>query len=81
VHSFQTLLQDLHTIVRNTCRTPTGAQDAPTFALTTTPQQTRALALIETISLYPERGTKNTSGFLGETRFLAQQLQVNAPQD
>jgi len=53
VHSFQTLLQDLHTIVRNTCRTPTGAQDAPTFALTTTPTppQTRALALIETITL------------------------------
>jgi transposase len=53
VHSFQTLLQDLHTIVRNTCRTPTGAQDAPTFALTTTPtpQQQRALALIETITM------------------------------
>jgi len=53
VHSFQTLLQDLHTIVRNTCRPLTGAQDAPTFALTTTPtpQQTRALALIETITM------------------------------
>ena len=52
VHSFQTFVQDLHTIVRNTCRTPTVTQDAPTFALKTTPtpQQTRALALIETIT-------------------------------
>ena len=53
VHSFKTLMQDLHTLVRNTCRTSTGAQDAPTFDLTTTPtpQQNRALALIETITM------------------------------
>ena len=53
VHSFKTLMQDLHTIVRNTCRTSTDAQDAPTFALTTTPKppQKSALALIETITL------------------------------
>ncbi len=50
---FATLEFELHTIVRNTCRTPTGGQDAPTFDLTTTPtpQQQRALALIETITL------------------------------
>jgi len=53
VHGFKTLMQDLHTIVRNTCRTSAGARDAPTFDLTTTPtpQQTRALALIETITM------------------------------
>ena len=53
VHSFTTLMQDLHTIVRNTCRTTTGARDAPTFDLTTTPtpKQKRALALIDTITM------------------------------
>ena len=53
VHSFKTLMQDLHTLVRNTCRTSTGVRDASAFDLTTTPtpQQKRALALIETITM------------------------------
>ena len=35
-HSFQTLLCELQTVVRNTCRTPTSASEAPTFQITTT---------------------------------------------
>lgn len=52
VHSFQTLLAQLQTIVRNTCRTPTGGPDAPTFEVTTTPteQQQRAFGLISQIN-------------------------------
>ena len=53
VHSFQTLMQELSTIVRNTCRAPNGADDAPTFQITTTPnpKQKRALELIGHIKL------------------------------
>jgi transposase len=49
VHSFSTLLAELSTIVRNTCRTPGAAPDAPSFAVLTTPtaEQRRALELIE----------------------------------
>jgi transposase len=52
-HSFATLLGELATIVRNTCRTPGAGPDAPTFDLITTPSasQRRALALIEQIRL------------------------------
>lgn len=51
VHSFQTLMAQLQTVVRNTCRTQKGANDAPTFELTTTPndKQKRALELIAQI--------------------------------
>ena len=51
VHSFQTLMAELHGIVRNTCRTPGGATDAPTFEIITTPNSTqkRALELIAQI--------------------------------
>ncbi len=51
VHSFQTLMAQLQTIVRNTCRTPGGAADAPTFEIITTPNHTqkRALDLINQI--------------------------------
>ena len=51
VHSFQTLMATLQTIVRNTCRTPGGAPDAPTFEIITTPNQTqkRAFELIAQI--------------------------------
>ncbi len=51
VHSFKTLMQDLQTIVRNTCRTANGAQDGSMFDLTTTPtaKQIRALELISLI--------------------------------
>ena len=53
VHSFQTLMQDLQTIVRNTCRTPKSAQDAPTFQITTTAnsKQKHALELIAQIKM------------------------------
>ncbi len=53
VHSFKTLMQELQTIVRNTCRTSKGAQGAPTFQLTTTPtaKQKRALELIDKIKM------------------------------
>ncbi len=48
VHSFSTLMAELGTIVRNTCRTPSAAADAPTFDIVTTPtaSQRRALELI-----------------------------------
>jgi len=50
-HSFATLLAELGTIVRNTCRTPNAAADAPTFELLTTPnaKQQRAFELIQKI--------------------------------
>ena len=53
VHSLATLLADLATVVRNTCRTPNAGEKAPTFQILTTPtpHQRRALALIETIHL------------------------------
>ena len=48
IHSFQTRLTDLATIVRNTCCT-SSAHDAPTFTVTTqsSPLQRRALDLID----------------------------------
>ena len=51
VHSFATLLTELATLVRNTCRTPNAGADAPTFDLVTTPnpKQRRALELIQQI--------------------------------
>ncbi len=51
VHSFATLMAELATIVRNTCRTPSAGADAPTFEVTTTaePKQLRALALVQAI--------------------------------
>ena len=47
IHSFATLLTELATIVRNTCRTP-AASDAPTFTVTTqsNPLQRQAMDLI-----------------------------------
>jgi transposase len=50
-HSFQTLLRELETVVRNTCRTPNSTSDAPTFQLTTkqNEKQKRALELIDQI--------------------------------
>ncbi len=56
VHSFKTLMQDLQTIVRNTCRTAKGVgmlEDAPAFDLITTPtpKQKHALELIGLIKL------------------------------
>jgi transposase len=53
VHSFKTLLEQLSTIVRNTCVTRNAAAGAATFQMVTTPNPTqrRALELIETIGL------------------------------
>ena len=53
VHSFHSLMGELSTIVRNTCRAPNRADDAPTFQITTTPnpKQKRALELIGQIKL------------------------------
>jgi len=52
-HSFATLMAELATIVRNTCRTPSAGPDTPTFDLLTTinAKQKRALELIEQIRL------------------------------
>jgi hypothetical protein len=52
-HSFQTLIRDLETLVRNTCRTPKSASDAPTFQITTTQneKQKRALELVTQIKM------------------------------
>jgi hypothetical protein len=51
-HSFRTLMQDLASIVRNTCRTPAADDDAPTFTIVTTPnqQQRRAFDLLESLA-------------------------------
>jgi len=51
VHSFATLMAEMATVVRNTCRTPSAGADAPTFELltTATAHQQRALALIQAI--------------------------------
>ena len=53
VHSFSTLMAELATIVRNTCRTPKAGPDAPTFEVLTTPnaKQQRALDLLQPISV------------------------------
>ena len=52
VHSFRTLLEDLSSIVRNTCRTPGPVERSGTFDLLTTPTrlQRRALELIDKIN-------------------------------
>jgi hypothetical protein len=53
VHSFATLMADLATLVRNTCRSPLAAPDAPTFDILTTPsaKQQRAMNLLEQITV------------------------------
>jgi len=53
VHSFSTLMAELATLVRNTCRTPSSGADAPTFEVVTTPnvKQRQALELIQQIRL------------------------------
>ena len=52
-HSFSTLMAELSTLVRNTCRTTQEGDDAPTFTVLTTPNpiQHRALELIANIHL------------------------------
>ncbi|MDB5910064.1 MAG: hypothetical protein JWP34_4178 [Massilia sp.] len=53
VHSFGTLLTELATIVRNTCRTPSAGPDASTFHVFTNPnpKQARALELVKGINM------------------------------
>jgi transposase len=53
VHSFQTLLQQLSTIVRNTCRTRDSKAASLTFQMVTTPDasQRRALELLQAITV------------------------------
>lgn len=53
VHSFQTLLQELTTIVRDTCVTRDIQTAWPTFQMVTTPNPTqrRALELLQTIAV------------------------------
>jgi hypothetical protein len=53
VHSFRTLLNDLATIVRNTCRRKSTDEREGTFKLDTTPnaKQHEALRLIDAIRL------------------------------
>jgi transposase len=52
-HSFRTLLDELATIVRNTCRVPGAAISAPAFPMVTTPNalHRRARELIDNITL------------------------------
>jgi hypothetical protein len=52
-HSFATLMAELTTVVRNTCRTPQAAGATPTFDLLTTPnaKQHRALELLRQIAV------------------------------
>ena len=52
-HSFQTLMKELETIVRNTCCTPKSTGAASNFQITTTPndKQKRALELIDQIKM------------------------------
>jgi transposase len=52
-HSFATLMAEMATIVRNTCRTPMAAAEAPTFEVLTTPnaKQQRAFELLQQIRL------------------------------
>jgi hypothetical protein len=51
VHSFQTLLDSLSTLMRNTCRQRTGGSQEPTFTLDTQPdaEQQRAYDLLKEI--------------------------------
>jgi transposase len=51
VHSFATLMAELATLVRNTCRTPLATENAPTFEVTTSPdsKQQHAIQLLRQI--------------------------------
>jgi transposase len=52
-HSFATLIAELATVVRNTCRTPSGKPDTASFNVVTKPNdlQHRALELIQKITV------------------------------
>lgn len=52
-HSFATLMAELATLVRNTCRAPSAGPHAPTFEVVTTaePKHQRAFELVRAITL------------------------------
>jgi transposase len=52
-HSFATLMAELASLVRNTCRTPSAGPDAPTFEVITIaqPKHQRAFELVRAIKL------------------------------
>ena len=52
VHSFRTLMEELATVVANTCRVPGSTSDTANFTIVTTPNdlQHRARELIDKIS-------------------------------
>jgi transposase len=52
-HSFNTLMDELSTIVRNTCRAPDAAGDTGSFHITTEPntKQRQAIELLQSITL------------------------------
>jgi transposase len=52
-HSFATLMAELASLVRNTCRAPSAGPHAPTFEVTTTaqPKHQRAFELVRAITL------------------------------
>ena len=52
-HSFATLIAELATIVRNTCRTPQAAENTPVFDVVTSPnsKQKRAIELLQQIKV------------------------------
>ena len=53
VHSFRTLLEELSTIVRNTCEARVGRKPGTTFQMTTMPNpaQQRAMQLLQSITV------------------------------
>ena len=53
VHSFRTLLEDLSTIVRNTCEAGVGQRSRSSFQMNTTPNpaQQRAIQLLQSIAV------------------------------
>ena len=58
-HSFSSLMAELASIVRNTCRAPRAGPDAQTFDVFTTPnvKNFRAFELIQQIRMQTETGT------------------------
>ena len=53
IHSFSTLMAELSTIVRNTCRTRGRVDNVPSFEIVTTanPKQAKAIELLKTITV------------------------------
>lgn len=81
-HSFDTLMAEMATLVRNTCRTPNADADAPDFEglTTTTAHRQRALALTPAIQLKAEIQTRMPSHVVyGSGRFgrKAEELQIS----